>query len=417
LRKGFPRFAGLEKGGLREIFPAHAGFEADESVTKDFKENIRGDKTMIAICEKCRKKIEIDPEKIEGEVARFKCPSCNHVITVSKPKVKASTPSPPKIDGVEASSPESERLGLRGKRLGLRGKIFLILFIIPICMLALAVPFTIGYINRANDSIVNEAVQSAIERAKNDMNQMASTIANQVEAYLLSHPELERADLQNDPALRKIIFQRVSFSGEASMYLRYDPETQEALSTFLIHPKKDLEGQPLNSLMVKGVLGKNNYDEFGKITQVGLQGEHRVASDFYLSKDENGILKERILACSPVAKTPYGIFATANTDDFMLSVSLLANRIRNLIFDTRNIVVGVFGGTLLLIGIIMLLYIQRLTKRIKSLTEIAYRISVGELKAEVGIKSKDEIGDLADAIYRMQDSIRLSIERLRRRGT
>jgi predicted Zn finger-like uncharacterized protein len=372
---------------------------------------------MIAICEKCRKKIEIDPEKIQGEVARFRCPSCNHVITVSKPKVKTSPPSPLKIDEVEAPSAESEGFGLKGKRIGLRGKIFLILFIIPICMLALAVPFTIGYINKANDSIVNEAVQSAIEKAKNDMNQMASTIANQVEAYLSSHPELETVDLQNDPALRKILFQRVSFSGEASMYLRYNPETQEALSTFLIHPNKDLEGQPLNSIMIKGVLGKNKYDEFGKITLIGPTGENRVASDFYLSKDENGILKERILACSPVSKTPYGILATANTDDFMLQVNLLSSRIRNLVFGTRNIVVGVFGGTLLLIGIIMLLYIHRLTRRIKSLTEIAYRISLGELKAEVGIKSKDEIGDLADAISRMQDSIRLSIERLRRRGT
>jgi methyl-accepting chemotaxis protein len=372
---------------------------------------------MIAICEKCRKRIEIDPEKIEGEVARFKCPSCSHVITVSKPKVKTSTPSHQKINEVETSSPDSEALGTRGKRLGLRGKIFLILFIIPICMLALAVPFTIGYINKANESIVNEAAQSAVERAMNDMNQMANTIANQVEAYLLGHPELERGDLQNDPTLRKILFQRVSLSGEASLYLRYDPETKEALSTFLIHPNKELEGQPLSSLMVKGTLGKNKYDEFGKITQVGLQGEHRVASDFYLAKDENGILKERILACSPVPQTPYGIVATANTDDFMLQVNLLATRIRNLVFDTRNIVVGVFGGTLLLIGIIMLWYVQRLTKRIKSLTEIAYRISLGELKAEVGIRSKDEIGDLADAISRMQDSIRLSIERLRRRGT
>ena len=71
----------------------------------------------------------------------------------------------------------------------------------------------------------------------------------------------------------------------------------------------------------------------------------------------------------------------------------------------------------MLIGIIMLLYVHRVTKKIKSLTEVAYRISVGELGAEMGIKSKDEIGDLADAISRMQDSIRLSIERLRRRTT
>jgi HAMP domain-containing protein len=34
---------------------------------------------------------------------------------------------------------------------------------------------------------------------------------------------------------------------------------------------------------------------------------------------------------------------------------------------------------------------------------------------EIETKSKDEIGDLAEAIARMQESIRLSIERLQRR--
>jgi HAMP domain-containing protein len=46
---------------------------------------------------------------------------------------------------------------------------------------------------------------------------------------------------------------------------------------------------------------------------------------------------------------------------------------------------------------------------------VADRISVGELDAVIDINSKDEIGDLAEAITRMQDSVRLSIERLRRR--
>jgi HAMP domain-containing protein len=283
-------------------------------------------------------------------------------------------------------------------------------------MLVLAVPFTIGYFNKAVGLIVTENVQYAVERSKNEINQIASSIARQTEQYLLCHPELQRQDLQNDPGLKKIIFQQVLFSGDASLYLRFDPETQEPLSTFLINRSKDLEGQPFSSLMVKGVLGKDKYDEFGKIVLVGPNGEHRVASDFYLSKNESGILKERILACSPVSQTPYGIVATADTDEFMLSAKLLESRVKNLLFDTRNILIGVFAGTLLLIGIIMLLYVQSVTSKIKSLTEVAYRISVGELGAEIGIKSNDEIGDLADAISRMQDSIRLSIERLRKRG-
>jgi len=369
---------------------------------------------MIVVCEKCRKKYEIDPEKFEGEVSRFRCTSCGNVMTVSKSKANSS---PQKAKDEKASGAGLESFGLKKRKLGLRGKIFLIIFVIPLAMLVLAGPITLGYINNAIGLIVSEDVQSATERAKNEINQMANSIASQVEVYLLGHPELKREDLADDPGLRKIIFQRVSLSGEASLYLRYNPETREPVGTFLISRNKNAEGQPLNSLMVNGTLGKNRYDEFGKVILAGDHGEYRVASDFYLSKIEGGILKEKILACLPVAQTPYGIVATADTDDFMLSVRLLENRIKNLIFDTRNIVVGVFGGTLVLIAIIMLLYVQKVTRKIKSLTEIAYRISVGELGAEIGIKSKDEIGDLADAISRMQDSIRLSIERLRRRTT
>jgi methyl-accepting chemotaxis protein len=52
---------------------------------------------------------------------------------------------------------------------------------------------------------------------------------------------------------------------------------------------------------------------------------------------------------------------------------------------------------------------------IKKLTEVAEKISVGDMGAEINIKSRDEIGNLAEAIMRMQDSLRLAIERLRRR--
>jgi HAMP domain-containing protein len=83
---------------------------------------------------------------------------------------------------------------------------------------------------------------------------------------------------------------------------------------------------------------------------------------------------------------------------------------------TRNVVIGILGGTLILIGFIVAFYAYRLTARIKYLTDITDRISVGDLDAEItGIKSRDEIGELANAIGRMQESIRLAIKRLRER--
>jgi methyl-accepting chemotaxis protein len=58
---------------------------------------------------------------------------------------------------------------------------------------------------------------------------------------------------------------------------------------------------------------------------------------------------------------------------------------------------------------------RSLVRPIKDLTKAADRMSLGELNVEIKAKTGDEIGQLAEAIGRMQDSLRLSIERLRRR--
>jgi methyl-accepting chemotaxis protein len=75
----------------------------------------------------------------------------------------------------------------------------------------------------------------------------------------------------------------------------------------------------------------------------------------------------------------------------------------------------VLGVTVFCVLLIAWMSGRSIVSPIKKLTDAADRISVGELDVEVKIKSKDEIAALGEAISRMQDSIRLSIERLRRR--
>jgi len=106
----------------------------------------------------------------------------------------------------------------------------------------------------------------------------------------------------------------------------------------------------------------------------------------------------------------------ANTmDESTGPVQLMQSRAKALTDKTRMIALMMLGATLLLIGIIVFIYVHRLTGKIKSLTEVTERISVGELEMEIETKSRDEIGQLAEAIARMQDNIRLSIDRLRQR--
>jgi methyl-accepting chemotaxis protein len=83
--------------------------------------------------------------------------------------------------------------------------------------------------------------------------------------------------------------------------------------------------------------------------------------------------------------------------------------------DAETFTYALLGITALGVIIIAWFLGRAIGTPIRKLTEVAERISVGDMGAQVKIRSRDEIGNLAEAILRMQDSLRLAIERLRRR--
>lgn len=93
----------------------------------------------------------------------------------------------------------------------------------------------------------------------------------------------------------------------------------------------------------------------------------------------------------------------------------LEKRSHKIAGKVRNISIATMVGITLFIGLIVFFYSRKLTGKIIYLSDVADRISIGELDAKIDVKSKDEIGVLAEAIGRMQDSVKLSIARLRRR--
>ena len=73
------------------------------------------------------------------------------------------------------------------------------------------------------------------------------------------------------------------------------------------------------------------------------------------------------------------------------------------------------GSTVLLVLVISWFSARAIVTPIMKLTDAAERMSLGELNVKFDIKSKDEIGLLAQAIGRMQTSLRLAMNRLRRK--
>ena len=108
---------------------------------------------------------------------------------------------------------------------------------------------------------------------------------------------------------------------------------------------------------------------------------------------------------------------TSNIGDlaYTLQIGLLDVSARALQREQLYQLLGLTGLTLLVAATVAAMFARRMSQRILALTFAADRISLGELEASVKQSSHDELGDLAAALERMRLSLKISMERLRKR--
>ena len=382
---------------------------------------------MIVICEDCGRKYRIDPAKIKGKTAKFKCKSCNHVITVVKPQPKPAEPEPPpfiEADGeVEATAavgdespsqtaaPAKKRFripfSMESGRIGLRLKMMVLFCVLPIVLFSLSGWIFLRQMDSLANLLTSESSSFARKMAEAKMADIARSTAMQVKLYLLSKPGLAKRGFDKNPAFKRVAVQKVGMTGYTALYEL--PGSDGVWRTWA-HPNSKIIG--INMKKLKKVL-KQSFPGFWRVyTGVKKGGE---AKGYYTWRDADGRFRDKFMVCTPVAGTRYIIAATTYLDEFTRDLNKLYDRSAELTRTARNTTWIILAVTLLIVGAVVSIYGHFLTRRMKALTDVADRISVGELDAQVPATSKDEIGDLAEAIARMQDSIRLSIERLRRR--
>ncbi len=380
---------------------------------------------MIVICEECGKKYRIDPAQIKGEEARFRCKACAHIIKVAKPKAEAPEPAPPPpppeavgITEVEEEPPAPEMKAAdtgkaaeeespRRKGLGLRVKMILLFFVIPMIIVAASGAlylwefgvFTNQHISLSRDLMTDMAEDVIVDKA--------NAVAQACRLYLQRNPDLKPEDYNYDIGFKKIAVQPVGLTGYTAFYEL--PDAEGVWRTWA-HANPKIIGIDMSKL--RKPLGRN-FPGFWKI-YTGVEGG-KESKGYYTWQDADGQMRDKFMACTPVEGTPYVVAATTYVDEFIRPVKRLETLAEQQRKRTAYTLMAILAATILIIGVIVSVYGHKLTGRIKTLTDTTERISVGDLDAEIEIDSKDEIGELSDAISRMQDSIRLSIERLRRR--
>ena len=417
---------------------------------------------MIIICEDCGKKYRLDTTKLHGESARFKCKACNRLIQLTIPTpmddhhdkgtinsaVNQSTEgndfNPDRMkqkdvwsthgivtdddpdakisegSGVYTASFENDDedelerdFSLPAKKnqasaaRSLRSKMMILFVALPIALFAISSTFFLFQMKRLEKSLTDESVGIVNRLAEEKIADLSRAVATQCKLYLLANPSLKKEKFTKDNKFKQLAIQKVGATGYTALYER--PGKDGVWRTWS-HIQPKLIGIDMSTL--KKPLGQN-FDGFWHVFTGVRSGEE--SKGYYTWKDGDNRIRKKFMVCTPIEGTKYVIAATTYLEELTQSVTDLKNRSHLLAGHIITVIAISLTGTLFLIGAIVLMYSFRLTSRIRNLTKVADRISIGDMDAEISVRSKDEIGELAEAITRMQESIRLSIQRLRTR--
>ena len=297
----------------------------------------------------------------------------------------------------------------RRKGFGLRSKMFVLFFFIPIALILAASLLYMRQLNALSSDLAQRSSDTVAKVTEEVVAQRGREVASQCKVYLITHPELKKAFFNYDLKFKRIAVQKIGITGYTAIY-----ETPGSDGIWRIWTDVNPNVVGIDTSTLKDSLGES-FPGFWKIYS-GVKGG-RESQGYYKWRDADGALRDKFMVCVPIEGTTYVLAATAYLEEFTEAAKFMQESAAQFALKTRNIVIGILVGTLILIGFTVALYGYKLTGRIKSLTHVADRISVGDLDAKVtGIGSKDEIGELALAIKRMQESIRLAIKRMKERG-
>jgi HAMP domain-containing protein len=306
----------------------------------------------------------------------------------------------PAVNGAHADSP-SYRIGLTGK--------FLLFTLTPLVIISvLSLLYSIDKMLTFQKSTIEASTHIVKGISEGMLRQIANTVSRQTRQYLFSHPDLKREDFNRDIYFKKVAIQRVGVTGNTSLY-------EIAGSDGVWRAWADIDAKIVGRdlTMLKERLG-DHFDVYWNLLTGVKDG--KIVSGYYHWPDDQGAFREKYMVCVPVEGTPYAVSASIYVDEITVPLMKIEERGNALATEMRNSNAVIMGGGLLLLGLILFLYGRGLTRKIHALSAWADRISLGELDLDKApVTSNDELGELGVAIARMQDSIRLSVERLRKR--
>jgi len=390
---------------------------------------------MIISCNHCGKTYTIKANKLSANRSKARCLTCGEWFVITKEKKPASpdavhlTPEEYEmVSGDVSPEPESEtapiptappapmaaRISQAGdekrsprKSMGLTGKfiLFSILPFLVVCAASLWY-FTQRVMPRM-DTQVTETMSDAIwSIEQRHLREQTRSNARQVRQYLFSHPDLINRNFNRDIYFKKIAIKKIGTSGYTFLYERPSPG---GVWRSWAHVNPSIVGSDLSDL-------KPTQPDFDAFWNILTAVETKASAEGFYEWRDKGETSRWYMTVAKVRGTPYVAGTAFKAEEIEKNVTLLRQRTRRITTEALHGTLLAMGFGALLAASVFIFYGRRTTRRIIHLSDVADRISLGELTIPVHVDAGDEIGELAEAISRMRDSISVAIKRLRGRN-
>ena len=251
---------------------------------------------------------------------------------------------------------------------------------------------------------LNESKSSLNKLGEKIIREKAIDVAAQVELFIKTHPKVKREDILIDPWLKSIAVQKVGETGYTAVH------DNKGINYFHVNPQ--IVGSDLHDLSTK-------LPAFWKILEASLKGP---AFGYYDWKDADGKIRPKYMYLASVKDTDLIVAATTYIDEFSRPSRVMEGRMKQIesrYLEAYEDKIKIFYVVILCVVLVLLVriyfYDRSVIQPIRHLSEVADKISMGELDTPIQIKEKGEVGALAESIERMQTSVKAAIERLQKR--
>lgn len=253
---------------------------------------------------------------------------------------------------------------------------------------------------------LKESTSSLNKLGEEMIRQKAEDVAKELEIYLRSYKKNPSFEIvRNDPVMRELAVQKVGKTGYTAVH--------DAAAINYFHSNPKLVGTDLHDLAAK-------LPKFWTILEGAFKGQ--AFGGYYNWKDPDGSIRPKYMYVVPVKNAGLFVAATTYIDEFSKPAQVITAKMNDMQkkyaqeYNKRfGIIVIILAAVLIILLAVIYVYSSSIVGPIRKLSDVADKISMGDLKATIDVTGKGEIAVLAESIERMQTSVRAAIERLQKR--